>query len=47
MINARIVTNSETDELNETILNEEIDRIEQNFHERITDLEFQQRKLQE
>jgi len=46
LINARIVTNSETDELNETILNEEIDRIEQNFLERITDLEFQLRKLQ-
>ena len=47
VINGRIVTNSETDELKETILNEKIDRIEQNFLERITDLEFQLRKLQE
>ena len=47
VINGRIVTNSETDELKETILNEKIDRIEQNFPERITDLEFQLRKLQE
>jgi len=41
VINGRIVTNSETDELKETILNEKIDRIEQNFLERITDLKFQ------
>jgi len=47
VINGRIVTNSETDELKETILNEKIDRIEQKFPERITDLEFQLRKLQE
>jgi len=46
-INGRIVTNSETDELKEIILNEKIDRIEQNFLQRITDLEFQLRKLQE
>ena len=47
VINGRIVTNSETDELKETILNEKIVRIEQNFLQRITDLEFQLRKLQE
>jgi len=46
-INGRIVTNSETDELKETILNEKIDRIEQNFGQRMNDLEFQLRKLQE
>jgi len=47
IINGRIVRNSETDELKKTILNQKIDRIEQNFLERITDLEFQLRKLQE
>ena len=47
VINGRIVTNSETDQLKETILNEKIDRIEQNFIERIIGLEFQLRKLQE
>jgi len=47
IINGQIVTNSETDELKETILNQKIDRIEQSFLERITDLEFQLRKLQE
>jgi len=47
VINGRIVTNTETDELKETILNQKIDRIEQNFLQRITDLEFQFRKLQE
>ena len=47
MINGRIVTNSETGELKETTVNEKIDRIEENFFERITDLEFQLRKLQE
>ena len=47
VINERIVTNTETDELKETILNEKIDRIEENFLQRITDLEFQFRKLQE
>jgi len=47
VINGRIVRNSETDELKETILNQKIDRIEQNYLERITDLEFQLRKLQE
>jgi len=47
VINGRIVTNSETDELKEIILNEKIVRIEQNFLQRITDLEFQLRKLQE
>ena len=40
MINARIVTNSETDELKETLLNEKIDRIEQKFIQRMNDLEF-------
>jgi len=47
VINGRIVTNSETDELKETILNEKIDRIEQNFVQRMNDLEFQLRKIQE
>ena len=47
VINGRIVTNSETDELKETILNKKIDRIEQNFVQRMNDLEFQLRKLQE
>ena len=47
VINGRIVTNSETNELKETILNQKIDRIEQNFLQRITDSEFQLRKLQE
>ena len=47
VINGRIFTNSETDELKETILNEKIDRIEQNFVQRMNDLEFQLRKLQE
>jgi len=47
VINGRIVTNTETDELKETILNQKIDRIEQNFLQRINDLEFQLRKLQE
>jgi len=46
LINERIVTYSETDELKETILNEKIDRIEQNFVQRMNDLEFQLRKLQ-
>ena len=46
VINGRIVTNSETDELKETKLNQKIDRIEQNVLPRITDLEFQLRKLQ-
>jgi len=41
VINGRIVRNSETDELKETILNEKIDRIGQDFLERITGLEFQ------
>jgi len=41
VINGRIVINSETDELKETILNEKIDRIEQNFVQRMNDLEFQ------
>jgi len=45
VINGRIVRNSETDE--ETILNQKIDRIEQNFLKKIADLEFQLRKLQE
>ena len=45
--NGRIVTISETDELKETILNQKIDRIEQNFVQRMNDLEFQLRKLQE
>jgi len=47
VINERIVTYTETDELKETILNQKIDRIEQTFLQRITDLEFQLRKLQE
>jgi len=47
VINWRIVTNTETDELKETILNQNIDRIEQISLQRITDLEFQFRKLQE
>jgi len=47
VINGRIVANTETDELKETILNQKIDRIEQTFLQRITDLEFQLRKLQE
>jgi len=47
VINGRIVKNTETDELKETILNKKIDRIEQNFLQRIDDLEFQLRKLQE
>jgi len=47
VINERIVINTETDELKETILNQKIDRIEQTFLQRITDLEFQLRKLQE
>ena len=47
VINWRIVTNTETDELKETILNQNIDRIEQNYLRRINDLEFQLRKLQE
>jgi len=47
VINGRIVTNSEIDELKETILNQKIDRIEQNVLPRITDLEFQLKKLQE
>jgi len=47
VINERIVTNTETDELKETILNQKIDRIEQTFLQRITDLELQLRKLQE
>jgi len=47
VINGRIVTNSETDEVKEIILNQKIDRIEQNFLQRITDLEFQLRKQQE
>jgi len=47
VINGRIVTNSETDELKETILNQKIDRIEQKFLKRIADLEFQLRKLQD
>jgi len=46
-INARAATNTETDELKETILNQNIDRIEQNYLRRINDLEFQLRKLQE
>ena len=47
VINGRIVRNSQTDELKETILNQKIDRIEQNVLERITDLKFQIRKPQE
>ena len=47
VINERIVINTETDELKETILNQKIDRIKQTFLQRITDLEFQLRKLQE
>ena len=47
VMNERIVTNTETDELKETVLNKKIDRIEQNFLQRITDLEVQLRKLQE
>jgi len=47
VINGRIVTNSETDKRKETILNQKVDRIEQNFLQRITDLQFQLRKLQE
>jgi len=47
VINERIVANTETDELKETILNQKIDRIDQTFLQRITDLEFQLRKLQE
>jgi len=47
VINERIVANTETDELKETILNKKIDTIEQTFLQRITDLEFQLRKLQE
>ena len=47
VINERIATNSETDELKETILNQKIDGIEQNFVQRMNDLEFQFRKLQE
>jgi len=47
VINGRIVTNTETDELKETILNQKIDRIEQNFVQRMNDLEFQFSKLQE
>jgi len=39
--------NTETDKLKETILNQKIDRFEQTFLQRITDLEFQLRKLQE
>jgi len=38
VINGRIVTNTETDELKETILNQKIDRIEQNFVQRMNDL---------
>ena len=45
--NGRIVANTETDELKETALNQKIDRIKQTFLQRITDLEFQLRKLQE
>jgi len=47
VINERIVTNTETDELKETILNTKIDRIEQTFLQRVTGLEFQLRQLQE
>jgi len=47
VINGRIVINSETDELKERISNEKIDRIEQNFVQRMNDWEFQLRKLQE
>jgi len=47
VINERIVTNTETVELKDTILNQKIDRIEQTFLQRITDLELQLRKLQE
>jgi len=47
VINGRIVINSETDELKETILNKKIDKIEQNFVQRMNDLEFQLKKLQE
>jgi len=47
VINGRIVTNTETDELKETILKQKIDRIEQNFLRRINDLEFELRKLSE
>ena len=38
VMNGRIVTNTETDELKETILNQKIDRIEQNFVQRMNDL---------
>ena len=47
MINGRIVINSDTEELKERILNEKIDRLEQNFVQRMNDLEFQLRNLQE
>jgi len=47
VINGRIIANTETDELKETILNQKIDRIKQTFLKIITDLEFQLRKLQE
>jgi len=47
VINGRIVIHSDTDELKERILNEKSDRIEQNFVQRMNDLEFQLRKLQE
>jgi len=47
VMNGRIVTNTETDELIEPILNQKIDIIEQNFLQRINYLEFQFRKLQE
>jgi len=40
VINGRIVTNTETDELKETILDQKRDRIEQTFLQRITDLEL-------
>jgi len=47
VMNGRIVINSDTDELKERILNEKIDRIEQNFVQRMNDLEFQLRELQD
>ena len=46
-INGRIVANSKTDELKETILNQKIDRIEQKFVQRMNHLDLQFRKLQE
>jgi len=40
IINGRFVTNTETDELKETILNQKIDRIEQIFFKELLILNF-------